>query len=239
MATNHLRKRANWQTVGGAKAAGAELDFQQVFEEAFKGTNFRIRSKPSDFKKIYEKVQLPPLLLAQTYKPDREYSHGVAPDYAIDNVETGKTLYVEVKRQDGWVEGKNPSAGRGNAHERSCKFFTPGLKKVLQNKGKLGDDVLPFWVVFLGDIARDPKRTREVTLWYEGVEDHYFMWADTKNPDPLITHFDERLKPFLLGEKPAPKVVVPGETAKVDLGEGQVEEVPVSTDRVRPAGELF
>jgi len=234
MATNELRKRANWQTASGAKAAGAEVSFLDAFTEAFKDTDFRIRAKPRDFKNIYEKVVLPPKLLEQTYKPDRNYSHGVAPDYAIDNVKTGKTLYVEVKRQDGWVEGKEPSAGRGNAHERSCKFFTPGLRKVLSNKGNLGDNVLPFWVVFLGDIARDPKRTREVTLWYEGVEDHYFFWSDTTNPDPLITHFEERLMPFLLGDKPKPKVITQGETAKIDLGEGQIEEVPVSSDRVKP-----
>jgi len=238
MATNELRKRANWQTLSGAKAVGAEVSFYDAFTEAFKGTDFRIRSKPTDFKNIYEKVQLPPALLAQTYKPDREYSHGVAPDYAIDHLKTGKTLYVEVKRQDGWVEGKPPSAGRGNAHERSCKFFTPGLKKVLQNSGKLGDDVLPFWVVYLGDIARDPKRTREITLWYDGVEDHYFMWADTSNPDPLIVHFEERLMPLLIGEKPTPKEHTKGNSAQLDLGGGQIEEVTISSDRVSP-GELF
>jgi len=147
-------------------------------------------------------------------------------------------MYVEVKRQDGWVEGKEASAGRGNAHERSCKFFTPGLRKVLQNKGQLGDDVLPFWVVFLGDIARDPKRTREITLWYEGVEDHYFMWADTSNPDPLITHFEERLMPYLLGEKPKPKEVLASNIVRIDLGDGHVEEVPLSSDRVEPVGPL-
>jgi hypothetical protein len=199
MATNELRKRANWQTLSGAKAAGAEVSFFDAFTEAFKGTDFRIRQKPTDFKNIYEKVQLPPKLVETTFQPDYEYTHGVNPDYAIDNLKTGKTIYVEVKRQDGWVEGKPPSAGRGNAHERSCKFFTPGLKTVLSSKGKLGDGVLPFWVVYQGDIARDPKRTREVTLWFEGVEDHYFFWTDSTNPDPLIEHFEERLMFYLLG----------------------------------------
>jgi hypothetical protein len=214
MATNELRKRANWQTLSGTKAAGAEVSFYEVFTNAFKNTDFKIRSKPREFKNIYVNVQLPPALLAQTYKPDRKYTHGVKPDYAIDNLKTGKTLYVEVKRQDGWVEGKKPSAGRGNAHERACKFFTPGLKKVLQNQGQLGDDVLPFWVVYLGDIARDPKRTREITLWFEGFEDHYFMWADTSNPDPLITHFKERLMPLLMGKKPEPRSPTASNSAK-------------------------
>jgi hypothetical protein len=69
---------------------------------------------------------------------------------------TEKTLYVEVKRQDGWVENKKQSAGRGNVHERSCKYFTPGLIEIMQKKGKISG-ILPFWVVFIGDITRDPK----------------------------------------------------------------------------------
>jgi type II restriction enzyme MunI len=69
--------------------------------------------------------------LAAIYTPPagRYGRHGIIPDFAIDNLKTKKPLYVEVKRQDGWVEGKEKSAGRGNAHERSCKFFTPGLLK--------------------------------------------------------------------------------------------------------------
>ena len=38
---------------------------------------------------------------------------------------------IESKRQDGWVEGGARKDGRGNAHERSCKFFTPGLLKIM------------------------------------------------------------------------------------------------------------
>jgi len=44
----------------------------------------------------------------------KKWKHGIVPDYAIDNIKTKKTLYIEVKRQDGWVEGKSRSAGRGN-----------------------------------------------------------------------------------------------------------------------------
>ena len=106
-------------------------------------------------------------------------------------------MYVEVKRQDGWVENKEPKTGRGNAHERSCKFFTPGLLKILREKGKLGDDVLPFWVVFQGDITRDPKRVREITCWYDGNDAHFFFWRDIKNKKPLIEHFTNNLSPLL------------------------------------------
>ncbi|GHT40766.1 hypothetical protein FACS189443_1580 [Planctomycetales bacterium] len=99
------------------------------------------------------------------------------------------------------MEGKEPKAGRGNAHERSCKFFTPGLRKILQQYGKLGDDILPFWVVFQGDITRDPKRVREITLWYEKYPEYFFMWYDNADETPLIKHFNKHFKAVLLGKK--------------------------------------
>ena len=60
---------------------------------------------------------------------------GVSPDFSITNTRTGKILFGEIKRQDGWVEGKDPSAGRGNAHERMCKLFTPGLLNAYREIG--------------------------------------------------------------------------------------------------------
>src|SRR5437899_6505887 len=119
-----LKERAVWQNVSGEKAGGAEKSFLDVFTKEFKDTDFRIRSRPKDFRDIYSKIKLAPSVLGGIYSPNETWVHGVIPDFAIDNVKTGKTLYVEVKRQDGWVENKQRKAGRGNAHERSCKFFT-------------------------------------------------------------------------------------------------------------------
>jgi hypothetical protein len=192
-----LKKRAPWQNVSGSKAGVAEKNFYKVFQEEFKGSDFRIRSKPKEFKNIYANIKLSSEVLAEIYNPDEKWTHGVKPDYAIDNVKTGKTLYVEVKRQDGWVEGKKRSAGRGNAHERSNKFFTPGLLKILRAQGKLGEEVLPFWVVFQGDIARDPKRVREITCWYDGYSAHFFMWSNSAKAEALLDHFNKKLKHLL------------------------------------------
>lgn len=159
--------------------------------------SFIIRSKPKEFKNIYSNVKLDTKVLEDIYKPNKVWTHGVHPDFAIDNIKTKKTLYIEVKRQDGWVEGKQPSAGRGNAHERSCKFFTPGLLKILRKQGKLGNNVLPFWLVFHGDIARDPKRVREITYWYAEYSAHFFMWSNLKDDKQLIRHFNKKLKHLL------------------------------------------
>lgn len=197
MGTHALRKRKNWQTISGGKALDQEELFKKAFLREFKNSNeFVLRPKPQEFNHIYEKVKLSRQVKNAIYSPGRTWTHGIKIDFAIENIKTKKTLYIEVKRQDGWVEGKPPSAGRGNAHERSSKFFTPGLLKILREKGELGDHVLPFWIVFAGDIARDPKRVREITYWYDGFQDHFFMWM---YPDekPLVNHFNNKLKHLL------------------------------------------
>jgi len=198
MGKNELRKREIWQDSSGSRAGVAEKNFYQVFLKVFEGSVFRIRPKPKEFRNIYSTLKLSEEVLAEIYNPNESWKHGVIPDYAIDNIETEKTLYVEVKRQDGWVEGKARSAGRGNAHERSCKFFTPGLLKILREHGKLGDGVLPFWVVFQGDIARDPKRVREITCWYDGYPAHFFMWSNSTNAESLTSHFKNKLRYLLM-----------------------------------------
>jgi hypothetical protein len=199
MGTNELRKRATWQDYSGLHAGKAERSFYEVFLQEFKDTDFCIRPNPQEFKNIYVNIKLSAKELAEIYTPKVAINkHGITPDYAIDNLKNKKTLYVEVKRQDGWVEGKARSAGRGNAHERSCKFFTPGLLKILREQGKLGDDVLPFWTVFQGDITRDPCRVREIKCWFAEYSAHYFMWRDSTNATTLINHFNKKLKHLLI-----------------------------------------
>ena len=123
--------------------------------------------------------------------------NGIQPDGAIRNKKNGKTIYVEIKRQDGWVEGKPRSAGRGNAHERLCKYFTPGLLTKLRDTGNIDSQHLPFWIVFQGDITRDPCRVREIKYWFGEYQANYFFWRDTKNADALIDHFKNHIYPIL------------------------------------------
>lgn len=115
---NRLRKK--WQDYSGRNAGVAENSFFETFSILFEGTEFEIHPKPNEFNTIYVNVELPKEVLAEIYAPNKPVTvHGVKPDFAIRNKESGKTMYVEVKRQDGWVEGKKRSDGRGNAHERS------------------------------------------------------------------------------------------------------------------------
>lgn len=199
MASADNRLRRKWQHYSGRNAGVAENDFYEAFCQLFEDTEFVIRANPNEFSKIYVDVELSEKVKSEIYNPPNPITkHGVFPDYAIDNTISGKTIYIEIKRQDGWVEGGKRSDGRGNAHERSCKFFTPGLLKILRAKGKLDQDALPFWTVFQGDISRDPCRVREVSCWYDGVEGHFFFWRNASDPTPLFEHFFTYIEPLLI-----------------------------------------
>jgi hypothetical protein len=192
------RFRRKWQDYGGAHATEAEHSFIEVFSKVFEDSDYEVISQPKDFKKLYVDVELPQEELNAIYTPnDRITTHGIQPDGAICNKRTGKTIYIEIKRQDGWVEGKNRSAGRGNAHERLCKYFTPGLLRKLREAGHIAAPNLPFWIVFQGDITRDPCRVREITYWFADFKANYFFWRDTKQPDDLLKHFETYIVPLL------------------------------------------
>ena len=198
MGSEDNRLRRKWQDYSGRNAGRAESDFFRAFQTVFQDTEYRIRPKPNEFKHIYVDVALSPQELSEIFNPDDPVTkHGVFPDYAIDNLKSGKTIYVEVKRQDGWVEGGKRQDGRGNAHERSCKFFTPGLLQILREKGRIDPNDLPFWTVFQGDITRDPCRVREITCWYGEKQGHFFLWRDTANPNTLFDHFEKYIAPIL------------------------------------------
>ena len=192
-----LSGREAWQDASGAKALDAELSFLAVFQRVFEGTEFSVVARPKDLVSVYVDFPLSRKTLSEIYRPpDPVTKHGIFPDYAILHARSRKVLYVEVKRQDGWVEGKSRAAERGNAHERCCKYFTPGLLKILRQKSRI-KGALPFWVVFQGDITRDPCRVREIACWFDRHEGHYFFWRDPRDPRPLVARFERRLKHLL------------------------------------------
>lgn len=201
MGKQELSKRLNWEKLSGEKAANAEQNLYNVFDAAFSGTKYILHRKPKHLKNLYANVNLNDNILAEIYNPKIDLTKtkwGISPDFAIENTETKKILFGEIKRQDGWVEDKQPSAGRGNAHERLCKLFTPGLLKAYRKVGKIDDQsILPFWVVFEGDITRDPKRVREIAFWFDVYDKNYFMWRPNQSGALLVEHFDQFLKKYL------------------------------------------
>lgn len=192
---NRLRKK--WQDYSGKHAATAELSFYKVFEAIFEGSELVIEKQPKKFSKIYIDVELDKEELSEIYIPDKPVTkHGIIPDCLIRNNATGKEIYVEIKRQDGWVENKTRRAGRGNAHERLCKYFTPGLLRLLSNESKIKDSY-PFWIVFQGDITRDVCRVKEIRFWFDGQKDNVTFWRDMNDPNPIIEHFINFILPML------------------------------------------
>lgn len=211
MATQELRKRANWQTISGAKALKTEELFQVSLQTALDAVyprQFIVDRHPKEFGDIYSTYPLPDKVLEKIYNIDvnakksngkPKYEWGISMDFAIRNVSNGKILFGEIKRQDGWVETTDMQAGRGNAHERSCKYFTPGLLRIIRQTGGLSDEILPFWlVVVVGDITRDPRRNREIAYWFQEYTKNYFMWRDTDDVGEMLDFFENNLLPYLL-----------------------------------------
>lgn len=201
MGKKALSGRGNWQRQGGEKAAKAERNLYNAFYEYFIGTEYKLHEKPKHLKNLYASVSLPDEVISQIFNPEinlNDTKWGISPDFAIENTKTHKILFGEIKRQDGWVEGKSPSAGRGNAHERLCKSFTPGIISAYRRIGHITNpEILPFWVVFEGDITRDPKRNREIAFWFDTYDKNYFMWRPHMTNESLTNHFEQYLKPYL------------------------------------------
>lgn len=210
MATQELRKRANWQTVSGAKALKAEELFHislQAALDAVYPDQFIVDRHPREFGDIYSTYPLPQKTLDNIYNVDMtekkqngdpKYKWGITMDFAIRNLSNGKILFGEIKRQDGWIETTSMAAGRGNAHERSCKYFTPGLLKVIRKASGLSAEILPFWIIIVGDITRDPRRNREIAFWFQEYTSNYYMWRDTKDVGDMLDFFENNLLPYLL-----------------------------------------
>jgi len=208
MATNELRKRANWQTLSGAKALKTEDIFHNSLQNALDAVypgQFIVDKHPKDFADIYSTYELPQEDLDAIYNVNMynadgslKYKWGITMDFAIRNIKNGKILFGEIKRQDGWIESTNMQAGRGNAHERSCKYFSPGLMKVLRETGGLSEEILPFWLVIVGDITRDPRRNREIAFWFQNYTKNYYMWRNTNDIGDMLDFFENNLLPYLL-----------------------------------------
>ena len=209
MASFELRKRANWQTISGAMALETEELFKISLQTALDSVypqNFIVERHPKDFDDIYSKYPLPQSVLNEIYNVDvnevnslgqPKYKWGIRMDFAIRNLKNEKILFGEIKRQDGWIESTNIQEGRGNAHERSCKYFTPGLMRLLRTKSRLSDEILPFWLVIVGDITRDPRRNREIAFWFQEYTKNFFMWRNTKDVGSLLDFFESNLLPYM------------------------------------------
>lgn len=111
MATHELRNRTNWQTLSGSKALSTEELFQKSLQLALDvvfPNKFFVDRHPKEFSNIYSDYLLPQHVLNEIYNIDvSKKSWGISMDFAIRNLQNGKILFGEIKRQDGWIENTN------------------------------------------------------------------------------------------------------------------------------------
>ena len=176
MAREHLEARASWQGMSVARGHGAEDVFHALMRMHLQDDSLETEKKPRDLKGVYGKRH-------RTNQP-----HGIVPEYVIRNGQSGKAIYVEIKRQ----------RPQGNAHERACKFFAPGIVQSVREIANQPSDVFPFWMIFTNGIANDPNYRQEISHWFLGLEPHLLLWKSVDDHDVLIDHFERFIRPLLL-----------------------------------------
>lgn len=177
MAREHLERRGEWQGKGVARGHGAEDVFHALMSMHLRGGSLIAKKKPNDLRGIY----------GQRRGSNRK--HGIQPEYAIRDTTTNRAIYVEIKRQ-------RPA---GNAHERACKYFAPGIVESARVVANQPEGVFPFWLIFTNGIATDPNYRQEIQHWFRGVEPHLLLWRNVDDHDSLLDHFDTHIRPLLTG----------------------------------------
>lgn len=179
MSSESLAKRDKWQDKASLQGRGGEKILDAVLNSLLDGTEFETTRSPSDLNSIYGN--------RKSGRP-----HGIRPDYKIKNKATGKSIYIEMKRQK----------PEGNAHERAGKYMMPGILHSIRNIANQPDNIIPVWWIFASQskefgIASDSDYVQEIKHWFKGIEAHVFLWDDITNPKSLIEHFEKHIKPLL------------------------------------------
>ena len=160
-----LSKRSKWQYPVGTAK-----------EETIK-TNLSTYLMNNDIYKVIERPQN----LAKIYNN----KWGIIPDFAIINTKTKKIAFFEVKRQ-----GIN-----GNAHERACKYFAPGLQDIFR---EIAGFDRPIFTIYMNGLTSDPKKVIEIQTWYNDPlwQDRYLLWK-TKNIQNILDYWENIVKGYL------------------------------------------
>ncbi|MYB17845.1 MAG: hypothetical protein F4Y16_02465 [Holophagales bacterium] len=174
-AREHLEGRDKWQDEAALRGLGAETQFHEVLSRhlSTRGVGVTLAPRPGDLRGIYG--------VHASGRP-----HGIRPDAAIYGPKK-RAIYVEMKRQ----------RAAGNAHERACKYFTPGILRSGRKIAKQPEEVIPFWWIFTNGIAEDDRYVREITHWFEGAERHVLLWQP-RSSALLISHFERNILPLLI-----------------------------------------
>ena len=142
----------------------AKREIQPGHDRTFRisETNFITSASKVLDQRIYKIVDHP-LDLSEIFK-DTEGSLGVIPEASIENLQTGRKFFVEVKKQ-----GPN-----GNAEERACKHHTAQFYKLM--KDIFNYSFHPFVTVCCENLASDRRYTLKAKYLFE--PDNYFLWSN-------------------------------------------------------------
>ena len=173
-----LAERENWQEEAGERGLSAERIFDAIMQQHLDGTPFEGVLKPKDLANIYG---------TRADARGRERPHGIRPDYAVRNTQSGRVIFVEIKRQ----------RAAGNAHERACKYFTPGILGAMRDVGNHPQDTIPMWWIFTNGVATDPRYVEEIMFWFQGIEGNVLLWEGAPDAGAVTEHFDRFIRPML------------------------------------------
>jgi hypothetical protein len=108
--------------------------------------------------------------------------YGVVPEAKIISRDTGRFVFVEVKKQ----------GARGNAEERAYKHYAPGFIRLLHER--YGFDYHPFVTVFCESLAVDRRYTEKIRQMIDYP--HYCLWANYRR-DLLARWLDDLTRVWL------------------------------------------
>jgi len=159
------KRNASWQRYANVGGSAREDAVNKILETyLMDNPNYVVTSKPRDLAHIYDG------------------KWGIVPELGIRYIPTNKIAFLECKRQ-----GNN-----GNAHERLCKYLTPGI---LSRSTPIAGFYNPFFFILMDGLAKDPKKRLEVSIWFDqdGFRDRYLLWED-KEIKTLIAWFNSNIR---------------------------------------------
>lgn len=110
---------------------------------------------------------------------------GIQPDFSVSSNSSGKIAFFEAKRQ----------GEQGNAHERTCKYFAPGI----QHKcAEIAGFYHPFFYIFMDGLTTSRRLQLQIHGWFDadGYRDRYLMWLKRDVPS-LINWFEHTIRGYI------------------------------------------
>lgn len=161
-----LAQRSNWQRMANAAGSGGEKLIVLMAKTLFLDCD------------TYE-------VSTQLVIPIYPNGRGIRPDCVIAHKATSKKALIEVKRQ----------GAQGNAHERLCRNYMPGIQEKLQ---QICGFLYPVFTICLDGLVGDKHKNQEITEWFDhdSIRNRLLMW-NGEDPEVLITFFTENVLPNL------------------------------------------